>query len=201
MSKPLQHLASTLAARLERISESNPDVGRALDHLLSAVRNATPRPSFDTVGGDYAALLSRTIIADDVDGNGDIARALTALRGVLPWQYHYQPRSADEDLSDRIAFAELIGPDGPMIAPDCRVGFTLMAEDTIYPLHAHPAVELYFVLSGNAEWQTATTCRIVPPGNLVLHRSSEAHAMRTYAEPLLALWGWSGDLDTAAFYL
>jgi hypothetical protein len=37
--------------------------------------------------------------------------------------------------------------------------------------------------------------------DFVLHRSNEPHAMRTLTEPLLAIYSWSGDLDTAAFYL
>jgi quercetin dioxygenase-like cupin family protein len=117
-----------------------------------------------------------------------------------PWVYHY-PRLADDDPGTRIAFAELIGPDGPLEAPDCRVGFTVMAEATTYPLHYHPAVELYWVIAGNAQWQTPTSDRIVPPGDLVLHRSNEPHAMRTFDEPLLALWGWTGEIDAPAIYL
>jgi len=35
----------------------------------------------------------------------------------------------------------------------------------------------------------------------VLHRTNQPHAMRTFAEPLLALYGWRGDIDTPAFYL
>jgi hypothetical protein len=35
----------------------------------------------------------------------------------------------------------------------------------------------------------------------VLHRSNQPHAMRTHAEPLLALYGWRGDLETSAYYL
>ena len=52
------------------------------------------------------------------------------------------PRNEAEDLAERIGFAELIGPRAPLTAPDCRAGFTLMAPDTFYPLHAHPAIEL-----------------------------------------------------------
>jgi quercetin dioxygenase-like cupin family protein len=88
-----------------------------------------------------------------------------------------------------------------MDAPHCRVGFTLIAPNTFYPMHAHPATELYWIIAGHAEWSASGARRIVPPGGFVLHQSNEPHAMRTFAEPLLALYSWSGDLDTAAFYL
>ena len=124
------------------------------------------------------------------------------LSAPLPWRYSYPPRPEDAvDLAERIAFAELIGPRAPLTAPGCRAGFTLMAPDTFYPMHAHPAIELYLVVSGHAQWTTPEAERIVPPGEFVLHGSNQPHAMRTFAEPLLALYGWRGDLDTPAFYL
>jgi mannose-6-phosphate isomerase-like protein (cupin superfamily) len=147
---------------------------------------------------DYARLLCSALSLQPQD---PISQALARLPSSLPWYYHYDTRPGEADLSNHIAFAELVGPDGDMDAPDCRVGFTLMAPNTFYPLHAHPAVELYFVIAGTAEWRAGDTARQVPPGELVLHRSSEPHSMRTFAEPLLALWSWSGDLDTPAYYL
>jgi quercetin dioxygenase-like cupin family protein len=76
-----------------------------------------------------------------------------------------------------------------------------MAPDTFYPLHAHPAIELYLVIAGHAQWTTPASERIVPPGEFVLHHANQPHAMRTFAEPLLALYGWRGEIDTPAFYL
>jgi quercetin dioxygenase-like cupin family protein len=123
----------------------------------------------------------------------------------LVWHYHYAPHPGSppdaEDLAERIGFAELIGPRAPLTAPACRVGFTLLAPATCYPQHAHPAIELYLVISGHAQWTTPGDERIVPPGAFVLHSASKPHAMRTFAEPLLALYGWRGDIDTPAFYL
>jgi hypothetical protein len=75
-----------------------------------------------------------------------------------------------------------------------------MAPRTFYPLHTHPAVELYLVIAGEAQWTTPDADRIVPPGQFVLHRSNEPHAMRTFADPLLALYAWRGDLFAPAVY-
>ena len=61
--------------------------------------------------------------------------------------------------------------------------------------------ELYLVLGGSAKWQTPTSDRCVPPGEFVLHRSNEPHAMHTFDEPLLALLSWSGDIDAPAAYV
>ncbi len=168
-------------------------------HLEESARKATRQP-FTAATSHYAALLERALENARLGPVGEVAAHLQPVHPALPWAYHYAPRSVEEDLSDRIAFAELVGPDGPMCASHCRIGFTLMAERTTYPMHSHPAVELYLVMTGLAQWQTPTSDRCVPPGEFVLHRSNEPHAMRTFDEPLLALWSWSGDIDTPAAY-
>lgn len=130
-----------------------------------------------------------------------VADALTVLSVPLPWRYHYPARADVPDLAERIGFAELIGPAGPLIAESTRIGLTLMAPETFYPWHAHPAVELYVVISGTARWMTATSDRELLPGACVRHLSNEPHAMRTQREPLLALYAWSGDIASPAVYL
>lgn len=200
MIDPLLHLAGAIADHVARMRVSAPALEDSLTHLLRSVRRAQLRP-FTVPTHGYAALVTHAIQHGQDGGIAGIATPLLSVRDSLPWVYHYPLRSPGEDLGNRIAFAELIGPDGPLQAPDCRVGFTVMAEQTDYPLHSHPAVELYLVVAGTAQWRTPTSDRRVPPGELVLHRSREAHAMRTFDEPLLALWAWSGEIDAPAVYL
>lgn len=202
MHDPLTDLTRAIGAHLAH-SNASPQAAHAeIDHLQRAVRAAEVRPQYAAVPArDYGAILGSAIDVGIETGIAAIATALGALPRALPWDYQYSPRPGAGDLARKIGFAELIGPDGPMDAPHCRVGFTLIAPNTLYPAHAHPATELYLVISGHAEWSASGVRRIVPPGGFVLHQSNEPHAMRTFAEPLLALYSWSGDLDTAAFYL
>jgi mannose-6-phosphate isomerase-like protein (cupin superfamily) len=199
MNEPLAALCHAIIHGLPKVGLASKDLQACVDLLGRSLDTAVARPIADrTPGRDYSRLLNQALTLQPQD---PISLAMTKLPGPLPWYYQYATRPGESDLAGNIAFAELIGPDGDMDAPDCRVGFTLMAPDTYYPLHAHPAVELYFVISGNAEWRAGEATRRVPPGELVLHRSSEPHSMRTFAEPLLALWSWSGDLDTPAYYI
>jgi mannose-6-phosphate isomerase-like protein (cupin superfamily) len=199
LNESLDALCHAIAHRLPKVGFLPQDIQPYLDHMRRSVEAAAARPvSARVAAHDYSQLLASVLSQQPQD---PISQALAKLPGSLPWHYTYETRPGEADLSDNVAFAELIGPDGDMDAPDCRVGFTLMAPGTFYPLHAHPAVELYFVISGNAEWQAGDTTRRVPPGELVLHRSSEPHSMRTFAEPLLALWSWSGDVDSPAYYI
>lgn len=193
-------LGAALGAALARCAPPPREIAAPLSSLRDALRDAVPKPQAPPRRGpDHDALLADAM--DRVPQHcAGIAIAVARVRDRLPWGYHYPPRAGEADLAGRIAFAELIGPDGPMQAPAVRVGFTLIAPHTGYPLHAHPAVELYWVISGHARWEGRQGERRVPPGAFVLHHGDEPHAMYTAAEPLLALWGWSGDIDTPARY-
>ncbi len=127
-----------------------------------------------------------------------IASALAACWQRLDWHYHYPERP---DLAANIGFAELIGPSGPLWSDKIRAGFTFMAPGIFYPLHDHPAVELYIVLSGRAEWTRRTMTTNQDAGAAILHASMEPHAMKTVTEPLLALYVWTGDIASPARYL
>jgi mannose-6-phosphate isomerase-like protein (cupin superfamily) len=202
MIDPLCDLTRSIVVHLAGRGAAEPDMESEIQHLHRAVQYAAVKHEFDVrPRGEYDATLALAIALGLHDGVAEIAAALAAIPRALPWDYQYPPHPSAGDLAKKIGFAELIGPDGPMYAPQCRVGFTLLAADTFYPSHAHPAIELYLVIAGHAEWTASNTRQVVAPGGFVLHRSNEPHAMRTQTEPLLALYSWSGNLDTAAFYI
>lgn len=199
--EPLAHLAEAITGYLGTVDDGAQSALAAIEHLRRSVLAATVRQTFRASAPPphYATLLAASIRSAKEARTGAIGAALAALPEPLPWFYHYAPRPGT-DLAAKIGFAELIGPDGPMQAPQCRVGFTLVAADTLYPMHSHPAVELYLVIAGQAQWCTPESQRVVPEGDFVLHPSGQPHAMQTFAEPLLALYSWSGDLETPAVY-
>ncbi len=120
----------------------------------------------------------------------------------LHWTYGYPFDPRWPDLPDRVAFTQIIGGRGFLADDSALLGLTLMAPWTHYPLHSHPAVELYLVIAGSADWRLeGAHFERKPPGALILHRSGIGHAMKTEAEPLLALWVWRGDLGTAPVYV
>jgi mannose-6-phosphate isomerase-like protein (cupin superfamily) len=199
VKESLDALCRSIVYRLTSVGAVSPDLQPFVDHMRRSVEAAVVGPTAPRSSGhDYSELLGSALRLEPQD---PISQALSKLPGPLPWYYHYESRPGEADLAKHIGFAELVGPDGDMNSPDCRIGFTLMAANTHYPLHAHPAIELYFVVAGTAEWRAGDETRRIPPGDFVLHRSGEPHAMRTFADPLLALWSWSGDLDTPAYYL
>ncbi|MDD5348973.1 MAG: dimethylsulfonioproprionate lyase family protein [Chthoniobacteraceae bacterium] len=129
-------------------------------------------------------------------GSAATADLLATIRPVashLPWRYSYTKRKDAPGIGRNIAFAELVGPKAPFQSDRVCLGLTLIGPGTLYPAHAHPAVELYYVVAGMAEWTAGENAQRPAPGAFVLHPSQVVHSMRTDAEPLLAVYSWSGD--------
>jgi quercetin dioxygenase-like cupin family protein len=97
----------------------------------------------------------------------------------------------------------IVGPqDGPpALAVDSRIaiGVLLLGPHTHYPLHSHPAVEVYHTLTEEGEWwRDPGPWRREPSGSAIYHTANIPHATRTGADPLLAIYLWTGDLETHA---
>jgi mannose-6-phosphate isomerase-like protein (cupin superfamily) len=137
-------------------------------------------------------------------GNKTTAGLLDGIRPViqfLPWRYSYPVREDAPGLEKNIAFAELIGPEAPFKSDTVCLGLTLIAPKTLYPAHQHPAVELYYVVTGTATWILNGEARRNPPGAFILHPSQGVHAMQTTSSPLLAIYTWSGhDIHSTSVY-
>lgn len=131
-----------------------------------------------------------------------LLRLIREVFDYLPWKYNYEEREDKKDLGSYMGWAELIGPEAPYKSDNFCLGFTLISPYTLYPEHRHPAIELYKVLSGTAEWtlEGATSKRV--PSEVILHPSNKIHKMQTYDQTLLALYTWSGnDVVTLSEYV
>ena len=97
------------------------------------------------------------------------------------------------------AYAELVGPGGMALSADTAPGLLLIGPDNHYPPYSHPAEEIYLVVAGEAEWrQGSEAWKTRTPASVIHHAPNRVHAMRTAAEPLLALYAWRGDINIAA---
>jgi hypothetical protein len=105
-----------------------------------------------------------------------------------------------KEFSKRIFVSELIGPNGLFESSNIRVGLLIQHEQIAYPKHWHAAEELYLILNGNSYWSTDDDPAVLySPDSFVHHKSHQPHSMATQAEPLLALWGWIGDIDGKSY--
>lgn len=94
------------------------------------------------------------------------------------------------------AYCDIAGPCGLIESGEIRTGILLMGIETPYPSHSHPAAEGYAILSGTAEWwREGEDWRSRPPMTSLFHAPFRSHAMRTAAEPMLALYIATGDIS------
>jgi hypothetical protein len=122
-----------------------------------------------------------------------LAEGLVRAAPSLEWRQTYANRDRDDEFLDNYGWSELIGLRGPLCSERLAVGFLMLGAHTLYPRHCHEAEEIYVPLSGTAEWmQGDGIWREKIPGRLIHHASLEPHAMRTAAQPLLALYLWRG---------
>jgi quercetin dioxygenase-like cupin family protein len=127
------------------------------------------------------------------------ARLLAAMQDRLPWGGNPVAGrvKADAPVIDSVAL--LMGPEGPVVAEDMRLGLFYQPPETYYGLHNHAAVETYAILAGAMTWTDGAETRLCRAGDFVHHASLQPHAFRTGAEGCLALWRWDGDIDVASY--
>jgi mannose-6-phosphate isomerase-like protein (cupin superfamily) len=198
VSSLLAAIRGTLAGR----KPADDAVGRELQRVVSWLE---PLPPLTGVFSRNQHAATRHIKAALQAGNESTAALLDAVSPVirlLPWRYSYPPREDTPELGQNIAFAEIIGPAAPFHSDSVCLGLTLLGPETLYPAHRHPAVELYYVVAGTATWTLDGVSHEPPPGTFILHPTQAVHAMRTHAEPLLAVYSWTGaDVRTPSVYI
>lgn len=121
-----------------------------------------------------------------------VIRAFRRIRELLGWQYGYErmPRS----LTGKYAYAELLGPQGPVVAEDLVLGVVLFAPRCTYPAHSHAGItESYVCLSGATSENDAG---VYAPGSLIFNPPSHEHRITTgMFEPSLLTYAWIGEPD------
>ena len=133
------------------------------------------------------------------DGRSDLISLLLQCSDLLTWREAGFGK-LPEEFSKRIFASEIIGPKGIIDNPSMRVGLLFQLDHVAYPKHWHSAEELYLVLLGEAYWSVDDgSPELRSPENFVHHKSNQPHSMITIDEPLLAMWGWTGDIDGQSY--
>lgn len=122
-----------------------------------------------------------------------LVAALVERAGELDWRRSYSQPAVSAQFLENYGWTEILGGRGPRVATHLACGFLLLGPATHYPRHRHEAEEIYLPLAGTAAWQQGDgDWRDQLPGTVIHHQPFEPHAMRTHAEPLLALYLWRG---------
>jgi quercetin dioxygenase-like cupin family protein len=175
-------MAATVAARLDRLD-------------AAAAKSAAPR------GAVPSGIALDTIMAEAEAGpEGTLVRALRPVLPEVSWIQTYKEAEIGPDWIQRSGYFDVASPARGLVeAADVAAGFMVMGPGLVYPEHYHPAEELYFPLSGEAEWRYGDGAwQRHGAGALVFTPSMAAHAIRTHAATLFLMYAWIGDLATSA---
>jgi mannose-6-phosphate isomerase-like protein (cupin superfamily) len=74
---------------------------------------------------------------------------------------------------------------------DIATGILELDPGGYYPLHMHPAPEIYYVISGKAKWTVGRETFLARPGMAIYHSPRTVHRMvNTGKEKLRTFWIW-----------
>jgi hypothetical protein len=176
---------------------------RALSNFLAAAGKKFQTHPSDIAQAIYQALVSDLILRQspvveaapvDVslssflqDGQSDLISLLLQCSDLLSWREAGFGKLSEE-FSKRIFASEIIGPKGIIDNPSMRVGLLLQLDHVPYPK------------LGEAHWSVDDVSpEVRSPETFVHHKSNQPHSMTTIDEPLLAMWGWTGDIDGQSY--
>lgn len=165
----------------------------AVVDFLSGFDWAMPRRALDP--GPRLDCLSWLPRCAEIAGEGwqSLAALLTANSDALRWGQTYSSADFGPDFMRRYGWTEIFGTRGHFVNDRLAGGFLLLGPGVTYPDHHHVAEEVYVPLTGGTEWRmSGAEFAVRGAGEVIHHRSSVSHAMRTGAEPLLALYLWRG---------
>lgn len=177
----------------DRIEQHTTDVALEISQALVTARTVSPalEPAMTSACHILPELLARS--------HDPLISLLAVCVGDLHWRqagFGRLPAQA----AQKLAVAEMIGPDALVPMPGIRIGLLIQDAGFHYPKHRHAAQELYLILNGTARWAVDDeTPTPRPPGSFVYHKSLQPHTIMTDTEPMLALWGWVGDVDGASY--
>ena len=108
-------------------------------------------------------------------------------------------RQYPEELRKVYRYKALIGGDCSGVIPhdEVSMGYLELAPKATYPAHQHSAPEIYYVISGTAEWSVDNETFLVESGTAIYHSSNALHRMVNIGNDILRLvyfwWAPNGD--------
>lgn len=108
----------------------------------------------------------------------------------LTWEYGYE--LLPDTLAQQYAYAEIIGPRGPIVYKHMILGMILLGPDAYYPRHHHPEIEESYI--GLAGYVSINDFTVITTNSMTLIPAGRSHWMGTDREtPALMAFAWLGS--------
>lgn len=149
----------------------------------------------DSVTKPVTAHFQRALDNGRLERHAPFIRALESVRQHLVWQYGYE--KVPKGLERKYAYAELVGPTGPVMTDEVILGLVLFAPSCTYPAHAHDGIsESYICLSGAV---SENDQGVYAPGSLIFNPPEQRHRITVADQnPALLCYAWTGDREKLA---
>ena len=126
----------------------------------------------------------------------DLHHALKDLTYFVNWEPGYGEQDVGKDFLNNYGFFELIGPTGHFETSEMALYVNYLEKNTHYPLHNHEAEELYFVLSGEAKFESANEkSELLTSTKTRFHKSFQPHAITTSNQQILSIVIWKNKFE------
>ena len=169
---------------------------RAVREAIRAVLDSNPpvleRPREDK---PVTAHLKRAMDNGRRGAMQSVVQAIESVLGEVSWLYGYD--RMPQGLSQKFAYAEFAGPQGPVLSEGVILGMVLFAPKCTYPAHSHEGLtESYYTLSGAV---SENDDGVYAPGSLIFNPPGRMHRITVSdVEPSLLAYAWHGPKDKLA---
>ena len=169
--------------------------GQMLDVVCATLGSAMP------LAPAPHAIAASALLAPAVRGTS-LARSIEQAAHLFRWRQNpnYTAANMGSAFMAGYGYVEFAGPKEALFhALDVRVGLLLLGPGIHYPLHAHPAEEIYHPLTQGGLWRRGDEdwCAVAA-GHAIHHPPMIAHETKAADRTLLALYCWRGDTATEA---
>ena len=161
----------------------------AISRVIKANALVHPQPFEDK---PVTAHLRRALDEGRADRMSSVVRSLDAISEKLSWQYGYE--KVPSGLVSSYGYAEVAGPQGPIMTSEIILGVVLFAPGCTYPAHAHSGItESYVCLSGAV---SENHQGVYMPGSMIFNPPEHLHRITVSdREPALLAYAWLGQAD------
>jgi dimethylpropiothetin dethiomethylase len=164
---------------------------RAVREQISKIIESNPLIQIgEPVTKPACAHLKRALDRGRLQRTATVIRAIESVTDDLAWMYGYE--RPPKHLTDKFAYAEIIGPNGPVVSDELILGLVLFAPKCVYPAHSHDGItESYFCLSGSV---SENDDGVYAPGSLIFNPPGRNHRITVGdLEPCLLAYAWAGS--------
>lgn len=169
---------------------------RVVRETISKVMESNPPlRQIEPLQKPVCAHLKRALDQGRLQNTATVIRAIESVADQLAWLYGYE--KPPKGLAGKYAYAEILGPNGPVSSSKLILGLVLFAPQCVYPAHAHDGLtESYVCLSGAL---SENDDGVYAPGSLIFNPPGRHHRITVDArEPCLVAYAWAGAEDKLA---